>query len=326
LKIQNKILITIPPGQRKIRIDKYLASHVENSSRTKIQKAIEEGCVLVNSKLIKSNYIVMPNDEIDITLPNVPDKPDIVAEDISIPILFEDDYLIIVEKPAGMVTHPAYKNHTATLVNALLFHIAKTASSLSAINGIERAGIVHRLDKNTSGILVVAKDEDTHRKLSKLFSIHNIEREYVAICWGHFNRKKDIIEKPLGRSQKDRKKVIVREDGKLAITNYEVIKEYEFLSLVKLNLKTGRTHQIRVHMHSIGHPVFGDPDYEGRKPHGVPLTNKNKEKIKELLELMPRQALHARVLGFIHPITGEKLHFESDLPEDMKRVLSVLSE
>lgn len=266
----------------------------------------------------------MPNDKIDISLPNVPEKPDIVAEDISIPILFEDDYLIIVEKPAGMVTHPAYKHHTETLVNALLFHISKTSSSLSAINGIERAGIVHRLDKNTSGILVIAKDEETHRKLSRLFSIHNIEREYSAICWGHFNKKKDTIEKPLGRSSKDRKKVIVREDGKTAITNYEVVKEFDFLSLVKLNLKTGRTHQIRVHMHSIGHPVFGDPDYEGRKPHGVQLTNKNKEKIKELLELMPRQALHAKVLGFTHPITGEKLHFESDLPEDMKRVLSAL--
>jgi 23S rRNA pseudouridine1911/1915/1917 synthase len=316
--------MTVPPGQRKIRIDKYLANHIENSSRTKIQKAIDEGCVLVNNRLIKSNYVILPNDFIDITLPNVPEKVEITAEDIEIPILYEDEYLIIVNKPAGMVTHPAYKNHSATLVNALLFHIEKNASALSNVNGFERAGIVHRLDKNTSGILVVAKDEDAHRRLSKLFSTHSIEREYQAVCWGLFNKKKDIIERPLGRSQKDRKKVIVREDGKMAVTNYEVIKEFEFLSLVKLNLKTGRTHQIRVHMHSIGHPVFGDPDYEGRKPHAVQVTSKIKEKTKELLEIIPRQALHAKVLGFIHPMTGEHLRFESDLPEDMRKLIECI--
>jgi 23S rRNA pseudouridine1911/1915/1917 synthase len=326
LKIKSNISIHIPPGQGKIRIDKYLASHIENASRSKIQKAIEDGCVSVNSKIVKSNYLVHPDDIIDITLPHVEEKPDILPENIVLDILFEDNYLIVVNKPAGMVTHPAYKNHTGTLVNALLYHIQQNSSSLSQLNGFERAGIVHRLDKNTSGLLVVAKEEDAHRKLAKLFSKHDIEREYWALVWGRFDRKKGIIERSLGRSSRDRKKVIVRSDGKLAVTEYEVIKEYDFLSLVKLNLRTGRTHQIRVHMHSLGHPVFGDPEYEGRKPHGVKLTNKIKEQSGTLLELIDRQALHAKVLGFIHPVTKEKLRFESELPEDMKRVIEKIEQ
>lgn len=223
-----------------------------------------------------------------------------------------------------MVTHPAYRNNSGTLVNALLYHMTRSKSSLSGINGIERAGIVHRLDKNTSGLLVIAKDEETHRRLSKLFSKHDIEREYWALCWGIFRNKKGIVEKSLGRSRKDRKKVVVKDEGKLAITMYEVMKEYEFLSLVKLNLKTGRTHQIRVHMHSLGHPVFGDPDYDGRKVHGIQLTNRLKEEIKILLDIIPRQSLHAKLLGFIHPITNEKMHFDSQLPEDFQLLLNKL--
>jgi 23S rRNA pseudouridine1911/1915/1917 synthase len=325
LKIQNKILISVPAGQKKLRIDKYLALHIENSSRTKIQKAIDDGCVIVNSKKIKSNYLVQPGDEINITLPDVPEKKDVLPEDIPLDIIYEDDNLFVVNKPAGMVTHPAYKNDSSTLVNALLYYISKNEGGLSGLNGPERAGVVHRLDKNTSGILVIAKDEETHRKLSELFSVHNIEREYWAVVWGRFTSPKGIIEKSLGRSQKDRKKVIVRSDGKHAVTEYEVIKQFEFLTLIKLTLHTGRTHQIRVHMHSIGHPVFGDPDYEGRKPHGVKLTNRVKEQTKELLELIDRQALHARVLGFIHPQTGEKMRFESELPPDMKELIKKLN-
>jgi 23S rRNA pseudouridine1911/1915/1917 synthase len=330
LKIQKEIRLKVPQGQKKLRIDKYLALHIENSSRTKIQKAIDEGSVLVNSKKIKSNYLVQPNDDIEIYLPKYEEPPEILPEDIKLDIVYEDANMIVTNKPAGMVTHPAYKNHTATLVNALLFHISKNegasgSANLSGLYGHERAGIVHRLDKNTSGLLVIAKDEDTHRKLSKLFSIHNIEREYWAIVWGKFKQKKGIIEKSLGRSSKDRKKVIVREDGKHAVTEYEVLQEFDFLTLVKLTLQTGRTHQIRVHMHSIGHPVFGDPDYEGRKPHSIQITNKVKEQIKSLLELIPRQALHAKVLGFTHPQTGEKLRFESELPDDMQEVLAVLT-
>lgn len=321
------MLIEIPPGQKKIRIDKYLSMHVENSSRTKIKFAIKDGFVLVNSKKIKANYIVMPNDVIDISLPNMWEKTEVLPEDLGLDIVFEDKYLMIVNKPAGMVTHPAFKNYGGTLVNGLMYymeHLQKVKGGLSELNGSERAGIVHRLDKNTSGILVVAKDEVTHMKLSDMFSKHNIEREYWAVVWGHLKEKKGIIEKSLGRNPKDRKFFIVSEKGKHAITNYEVIKEFEIASLIKLNLKTGRTHQIRVHMYSMGHPVFGDPEYHGKRPHGVQMTTKLKAHINNLLELMPRQALHAKVLGFVHPMTGEHIRFETELPEDMQKLIEEL--
>jgi len=289
-----------------------------------------DGCVEVNGKKIKANYVVQPNDLIEITLPYLPDKEDVKPENIPLDILYEDNYLMIVNKPAGMVTHPAYKNYSGTLVNALMYYMGEGAAKLPRLNGDEdeggdeRAGIVHRLDKHTSGIMVVAKDEDTQRRLSKLFSRHDIEREYHAIVWGHFKTKKGRIEKPLGRNPKDRKKFAVIENGKNAITDYEVIKEFDFTSLVSLRLHTGRTHQIRVHMSSMGHPVFGDVDYGGTEPHGIQLSSNLKHRINNLIELMPRQALHAKVLGFTHPITNKPIRFESDLPDDMKKLIKKL--
>jgi 23S rRNA pseudouridine1911/1915/1917 synthase len=321
LKIQREIHLKVPPGQKKLRIDKYLSLHIENSSRTKIQKAIVEGCVQVNSRVIKSNYIVQPEDVIDILLPLLQEKPEVLPENILLDIVYEDKNILVVNKPSGMVTHPAYKNYSGTLVNALMFYLGNKKEGLSALRGLERAGIVHRLDKDTSGVLVIAKDDESHRRLSRLFMKHSIEREYHAVVWGCFHKKNGIIEKSLGRSSKDRKKVIVRDDGKMAVTEYEVISEHGFLSYIRLRLHTGRTHQIRVHMHSVGHPVFGDPDYEGRKPHGVKLTSANKIIIQELLDLIPRQALHAKILGFIHPMTNEIMKFESSLPEDFQRLL-----
>jgi 23S rRNA pseudouridine1911/1915/1917 synthase len=324
------MVFQVPAGQKKIRIDKYLAGHIENSSRTKIKGAMLDGHVLVNQKAIKANYIVQPNDLIEITLPYLPDKEDVKPENIPLDILYEDNYLMLINKPAGMVTHPAYKNYSGTLVNALMYYMGENSDKLPKLDGDEeeggdeRAGIVHRLDKLTSGILVVAKDEDTQRRLSKLFSRHDIEREYWAIVWGHLKDKKGIIEKALGRNPRDRKKFAVTKDGKHAITEYEVIKEFDFLSLIKLKLQTGRTHQIRVHMHSLGHPIFGDNDYEGRTSHGIQLTAKLKQHINNLLEIMPRQALHAKVLGFVHPITKEPLRLESELPDDMKELIEKL--
>lgn len=324
------MLIEVPAGQSKIRIDKYLAMHIENSSRTKIKDAIGQGHVEVNNKPVKANYVIQPNDVIDITLPYLPDKEDIKPENIPLEIVYEDNYLMIVNKPAGMVTHPAYKNYSGTLVNALMYYMGENADKLPKLNGDEedggdeRAGIVHRLDKLTSGIMVVAKDEDTQRRLSKLFSKHDIEREYQAVIWGHLKQKKGIIEKPLGRSPRDRKKFTVIEGGKHAVTEYEVIKEYDFTSLIRLKLHTGRTHQIRVHMHSIGHPIFGDLDYDGTTPHSVQTSGKIMQRTKNLLELMPRQALHAKVLGFHHPITGKFIRFESELPDDMKELIKKL--
>ncbi|MCX6160488.1 MAG: RluA family pseudouridine synthase [Ignavibacteriae bacterium] len=317
----------VPNIKEKTRIDKYITSFIENATRTKVKKAIDRGNVMVNGNCVKSNYMLKPFDEIEVDLP-VPEKQEILPEDIPLEIIFEDEFLLIVNKPAGMVTHPAYKHYSGTLVNAILYYAIKSEGSLSNLNGFERAGIVHRLDKDTSGLLVVAKDETTHSKLSDLFMVHDIEREYYSVIWGKLKQKKGIIESRLARDKKDRKKVAIvseEEEGKLAITNYEVMTEFEYLSLIKLNLKTGRTHQIRVHLASKGHPVFGDEMYGGRVPHSVNVTNNIKAQINNLLEIMSRQALHAKVLGFIHPRTKEKLRFESELPSDMKRLINEIS-
>jgi 23S rRNA pseudouridine1911/1915/1917 synthase len=325
--LEKNYKLSVPDVHQKLRIDKYITQFIENASRTKVQKSINLGNVTVNGNFIKSNYIVKPFDEIEIELP-VPEKQDVLPENIPLDIVFEDDYLMIVNKPAGMVTHPAYKNYSGTLVNAIMYYSETKKDRLSNLNGFERAGIVHRLDKDTSGLIVIAKDEITHRKLSDQFFKHTIEREYNALIWGRLHVKSGVIEKKLGRDKKDRKKVAVVSDddvGKTAITTYEVLTEYDILSLVKLVLKTGRTHQIRVHLASAGHPVFGDITYGGREPHSINLTAKLKLQIKNLLDMMPRQALHAKVLGFIHPITKERLRFESDLPADILSVIDKLN-
>lgn len=325
--MQRSYYLLVPKVLTKQRIDKYIAMFIENASRTKVQKAIDLGYVTVNGELIKSNYIVKPDDEIEIEL-DYPDKQDIVPEDIPLDIAYEDEYLLIINKPAGMVVHPAYKNYSGTLVNAVMHYALQKNESLSNLNGFERAGIVHRLDKDTSGLIVVAKDEVTHRKLSEQFFHHTIEREYVSLVWGNLKTKKGEISNRLGRDKRDRKKVAVISDegesGKLAITNYEVIEEFDYLSLIRLRLKTGRTHQIRVHLSHIGHPVFGDETYGGRDFNAPNLTTNKRAQIKNLLGIMTRQALHARLIGFIHPSTNEKMIFESELPGDMKQVMSKL--
>lgn len=322
--MEKNYTLTVPNITGKQRIDKYIASFIQNASRTKVQKAIDLGCVTVNGDPVKSNYLVKPEDEIEIEL-DYPEKQDVAPEDIPLDIVFEDEYLLVINKPAGMVVHPAYKNYSGTLVNAVMFYAAKKNESLSSLNGFERAGIVHRLDKDTSGLIVVAKDEVTHRKLSEQFFHHTIKREYNAVVWGKFKSRKGEISLKLGRDKRDRKKVaVIRDDdarGKHAVTIYEVLEEYDFLSLIRLNLKTGRTHQIRVHMADAGHPVFGDETYGGREPHSVMLTSSMKARIRNLLEIMPRQALHARLLGFRHPMTGEEMKFESELPSDMKELI-----
>ncbi len=322
--MEKNYTLVVPQILTKQRIDKYISNFIENASRTKVQKAIDLGYVTVNGEPVKSNYLVKPEDEIEIEL-EYPDKQDVVPENIPLDIVFEDSYLMIINKPPGMVVHPAYKNYSGTLVNAVMYYALQKNDSLSSLNGFERAGIVHRLDKDTSGLIVVAKDEVTHRKLSEQFFHHTIKREYNALVWGKLKKKKGEILNKLGRDKRDRKKVAVLKDdditGKTAITNYEVLAEYDFLSLVKLNLKTGRTHQIRVHLANLGHPVFGDETYGGREPHSVNLTSNMKAQIRNLLEIMPRQSLHARLLGFIHPHTKEEILLESELPADMKNII-----
>lgn len=321
--MRNHFEIRVPAKQSKERLDVYLTAHVENATRSKVQNAIKSGEITVNGKQVKPSYIILPNDIIAVHL-NRPDPPEIKAEDIPLDIVYEDNYLLVVNKPAGMVTHPAYKNYSGTLVNALLHHSVKL-SQLHAEEDeefdIARPGIVHRLDKDTSGLLVVAKDESTHEKLAKQFAAKTSEREYQAIAWGRFKEKKGKIEAPLGRSKSDRKKVAVIPNGKQAITEYEVVEQFDYLALVTLHLHTGRTHQIRAHLAHIHHPVFGDGTYGGRELVASGVVGKKKAEAKNLLELMPRQALHARLLGFVHPITKEMMRFECDLPQDMKSVL-----
>jgi pseudouridine synthase, RluA family len=308
--------LVVPAGEHRKRIDVYLTHHIENATRSKVQQAIETGMVLVNGKIVRSSYQLNPNDVIDITFPRPP-RPDALAENIPLDIVYEDGSLLVVNKPAGMVTHPAYTHYTGTLVNALLFH----CNHLSKINTEMRPGIVHRLDKDTTGLMVIAKTDAVHAFLAKQFSKRTIEREYWAVVWGRFKSPKGTIDANLGRSKRDRKKVAVTEDGKSAITEYEVMKEYEFLSLVRLHLKTGRTHQIRVHLAHIGHPVFGDPTYNGRSNTWNGLEGKKAQQAGKLLKLISRQALHAKTIGFIHPATKEFVKFDSELPEDMQSVL-----
>ena len=319
--------LSVPNIKDRTRIDKYITMFIENASRARVQKAIDLGYVTVNGDIIKSNYLIKPFDEIDIELP-VPEKMDIEPEDIPLNIVYEDNALIIVNKPAGMVTHPAYKNYSGTLVNAIMYHAQLRNEALSDMNGFVRAGIVHRLDKDTSGLLVIAKEEFAHKKLAEQFFNHTVKREYHAIIWGRLKEKSGTITTKIARDKINRKRMTVIPDaeeyGKLAITEYEVLEEFELMSLIKLHLRTGRTHQIRVHFSSIGHPVFGDDTYGGRKPHSVEITSTDKATINNLLEIMPRQALHAKVLGFIHPYTNEEIYFESELPDDMNSVLAKL--
>lgn len=319
---EKKYRFEVSEGKTKERIDLFLTNHIENATRTKIQKLTEAGLVLVNGRAVKQNYKVLPGDKVDVTIPISP-RPDVAEpEDIPLDIVYEDEYLIIVNKPAGMVAHPAYSNYTGTLVNALLHHSGK---QLSSVNEASRPGIVHRIDKDTSGLLVVAKDDWTHAKLAGQFSRHSIEREYNAVCWGILKDREGVIDRNIVRSKSDRKKFTVSQsEGRHAVTYYSVIEEFGFASLLKLNLKTGRTHQIRVHLSSMNHPIFGDRTYGGdRICYGAALP-KMKSRVDNLLEIMPRQALHAKTLGFIHPHTNEMVRFDSQLPQDMKDLLEKL--
>ncbi len=318
---EKRIKVEVPEGKKKERIDVFLANSVENATRSRIQKLIKAECVTVNGKIIKPNYIVFPSDVIELTIPTLPRPEETEAENIPLKIVYEDDHLLVVDKPAGMVAHPSFGNYSGTLVNALLHHTNK----LSESGQPGRPGIVHRIDKDTSGLLIVAKDEWTHAKLAKQFYDHTIDREYWAVCWGIFKNSRGEVVGNIARSTKDRKIFTVSTlEGKHAHTFYEVIEEFEFSSLIKLKLKTGRTHQIRVHMSHIKHPIFGDPVYGGRViVYGSSLP-KMKARVDNLLTIMQRQALHAKTLGFIHPHTSQKIFLESDLPEDFQSLLKKL--
>ncbi len=325
---EKKYHFEVPDGKKKERLDLFLTNSIENATRTRIQKLIDSSLVTVNGKIAKASYLVQPKDIIEASHPITPRPEFAEPEEIPLNIIYEDDFLLIVNKPAGMVAHPAYANYTGTLVNALLHHTKKLSKNNEAnieAAPLGRPGIVHRIDKDTSGLLVVAKDDWTHAQLAKQFSKHTIEREYWAVCWGIFRSKKGEINSNITRSKKDRKKFVASAvDGKTALTFYEVLEEFEFVSLIKLNLKTGRTHQIRVHVSSINHPIFGDETYGGTDIKYGASFPKMKSRIQNLLEIMPRQALHAKTLGFMHPHKKEFVRFDSELPEDIKLLLEKL--
>lgn len=286
-----------------IRIDKFITDIMEGKSRSYIQEMIEEGYVVVNNKKVKSNYKLKLNDVIKTTIKE-PVELEVKKENIPIDILYEDSDVIVVNKPKGMVVHPAPGNYEGTLVNALLYH----CKDLSSINGVIRPGIVHRIDKDTTGVLVVAKNDEAHVKLSEQLKDHSMKREYYALVEGRLKKDSGTIDKPLARSKRDRLKIAITEDGKRAVTHYSVIERFKNSTLVKCVLETGRTHQIRVHMSSIGYPLVGDPLYGFKK-----------QKFKD-----DGQMLHAKVLGFIHPRTGEYMEFSSELPENYKKLLENL--
>ena len=311
-----QIELIVAGNQRPRRVDTYIADSVEHLSRSRAQQLVEQTLVVVNGKPVAKSYKIKPRDVILVNLP-LPEKIEAQAEEIPLNIVYEDDDLVVVNKPAGMVVHPAYSNYTGTMVNALLHHV----KDLSGINGKIRPGIVHRIDKDTSGLLLVAKHDRAHRALSLLFRKHTIEREYWSLVWGKPKKNNGTIQTEIGRSTRDRKKFAVVKTGKAAVTHYEVINTFLFLSLIGLKLETGRTHQIRVHMAHLGHPVFGDKTYGGDNPNLAGTERKRRQQAENLLGLMPRQALHARTLGFIHPTTRKEMLFEAPLPSDFSAVM-----
>lgn len=313
--------IEVDRGQEPLRIDKFVMSRLEKVSRSRIQNAILAGSLLVNDNETKANYKVRPKDLIRIVLPRNPDFSDeVIAENIPLDIVYEDDHLMVVNKPAGLVVHPGIGNYTGTLVNALAFYFQNRELPLLKGNHLDRPGIVHRIDKDTSGLLLVAKTDFAMSHLAKQFYNHSIDRSYLALVWGNFDEPEGTIDQYIGRHPNERLRMHVFEDeenGKKAVTHYKLIKDYYYVSLVECKLETGRTHQIRVHMKHLGHPVFNDSRYDGsRIVKGTVYTNYRRF-VENCFELCPRQALHAKSLGFIHPATSEKVYFEIDPPEDM---------
>lgn len=313
--------VTVDRGQAMLRIDKYLAVRLENCSRSRVQAAADSGNILVNGIPVKSSYKVKPLDRIALVMPYPKREVEIIPEDIPLDILYEDDDLIVLNKPAGLVVHPGHGNYSGTLVNALTWHLKDLPLFQE---GDMRAGLVHRIDKNTSGLLVVAKNERAHARLARQFFDHTVSRRYVALVWGNFEEDEGTVTGNIGRSVRDRLRMAVYpdgSDGKHAVTHYRVLKRYGYVTLVECRLETGRTHQIRVHMEYIGHPLFNDERYGGDRILKGTTFAKYKQFIDNCFSVMPRHALHARSLGFEHPSTRRRMEFDSELPADFRAVL-----
>ena len=315
---------TVDKGQSPLRIDKYLMNHIGNTSRNRIQNACEAECILINGKAVKSNYKVKPGDDVQIVLPEPVREIELIPQNIPLDIVYEDEDLIIVNKKAGMVVHPAYGNYKDTLMNALVYHFENLPHQKGEMHR-NRPGLVHRIDKNTSGLLVIAKTEIAMAQLAKEFFERTIERTYLALVWGDFKEDSGTITGHIGRNLKDRKVMDVfpnAEYGKHAVTHFKVVERFNYVTLIECKLETGRTHQIRVHMKYSGHPLFNDGEYGGDRILKGTTFTRYKQFIENCFELMPRQALHAKTLGFIHPTSHKRMFFESKLPEDFEGVLA----
>ncbi|KAA2216010.1 RluA family pseudouridine synthase [Maribacter flavus] len=303
-------------GQDPLRVDKFLMNFVENATRNKIQQAAKDGHVWVNDAIVKSNYKVKAGDEVKVLFEHPPHEFLLVPENIPLDIVYEDDILLVVNKPAGMVVHPGHGNYSGTLINALIYHFEYLPT-----NSSERPGLVHRIDKDTSGLLVIAKTETAMAHLAKQFFDKTSEREYIALVWGNVEDDEGTIRGNIGRNPKNRLQMHVfsdGSDGKEAITHYKVLERLGYVTLVSCKLETGRTHQIRVHMKYIGHTLFNDERYGGDKIMKGTTFTKYKQFVENAFKVLPRQALHAKTLGFVHPATGQQMRFDSVIPEDMQ--------
>ena len=309
-------------GQAPLRVDKYLMNKVENATRNRIQKSAKDGNIFVNDIIVKSNYKVKANDVVTVLFEHPPYEMLLTPEDLPIDIVYEDDALLVINKAAGMVVHPGHGNYSGTLINALAFHFDNLPN-----NSSDRPGLVHRIDKDTTGLLVVAKTEEAMAHLSKQFFNKTTEREYVAIAWGAMKEEHGTIEGHIGRHPKNRLQNTVYlhqddlEKGKPAVTHYKVLEHLGYVTLVSCKLETGRTHQIRVHMKHIGHTLFNDERYGGSAILKGTTFSKYKQFVDNCFKVLPRQALHAKTLGFIHPTTNEFMRFEAPIPEDMEACL-----
>ncbi|PLW97129.1 MAG: RNA pseudouridine synthase [Marinilabiliales bacterium] len=308
--------IIVDKGQAPLRIDKFLFARIENASRNKIQMAAKEGLILVNEKAVKSNYKIKPSDIISVVMTHPPREIEVIAEKIPLNIVYEDKDILVVNKEPGMVVHPAYGNYTGTLVNALVYYLKDDQYSEPCL--------VHRIDKDTSGIMLVAKNEIAQTRLAKQFFDHSIQRRYIALVWGDFEEEEGTVTGHLGRSKKDRKVMTVYPEGdygKHAVTHYKVLERFGYITMIECRLETGRTHQIRAHMQYIRHPLFNDQTYGGDAILKGTTFTKYKQFINNCFEILPRQALHAKILGFTHPITGKEMYFDSGIPDDMQQVI-----
>ncbi|MEN9964870.1 MAG: hypothetical protein RL582_1965 [Bacteroidota bacterium] len=315
--------LVIDRGQEPLRIDKFLMARIEGATRNKIQQAIEEDLVLVNEKPVKSNYKIKAGDKVVVYDTYHPESSDIIPQDIPLDIVYEDEHLFVLNKPVGMVAHPGSGNPDRTLLNAAAFHLKKQSPDLDD-QSLPRYGLVHRIDKNTSGLMVMAKTQKAMSHLAKQFFDHTVHRRYVALCWGNFDEDKGTVVAHVGRHLRFRKLFTAYPEGdhgKDATTHFTVLERFNYVTLVECRLETGRTHQIRVHMQYLGHPLFNDDFYGGDRIVKGTVYTKYKQFVDNCFQICPRHALHAKELGFIHPETGEKMLFTSDLPDDMGQLI-----